>query len=356
MRNGDGMKIDVLGIMRQRIKTLPYLTILAKIALEAGFREVIAFTPRDVNFKQRNVVAYVYREGHWTKERCKFPSIIYDIGYYTNSSPLAARLQARSGVPFVGYSMGSKWMIQRHLMRFSPLRPYLINTHFLRSARSAITLLKAYRKVMIKPWNSFGGKGIVQIESTSDGCIIRRNQKEGKGRSLKQTHRFIQRLLKKGNYIIQPWIDIRSGRGLIADHRVLIQKNEVGEWEIRGIGTRIGRPGNITSNVKSGGQVVPTLSYLKEEFGEKKGEQLFDEIKELAYNIARCLEKSYRKRFVEFGMDIALDRSGRIKIIEVNIKPGRTILRVVSDESIRQATIRSPIYYAKYVLDKKKRG
>lgn len=345
------MKTDSFGIMRQQIRTFTYLTKLAKIALESGFRDVKAFTPRDVELKRKRVTAYVYRDDQWTKERCSFPSIIYDIGYYTKSSPLAARIQTRSGVPFVGYSMGSKWTIQRHLKRFSELRPYLIPTHFLRSARGAMALLKAYPKIMIKPWNSFGGKGIVQMEATSEGYIIRRNQKEGKRRALKQASRFIQRLLKKGKYIMQPWIDIRTSKGLIADHRVLIQKNEVGVWVIRGIGTRIGRSGNITSNVKSGGRVVPTLPFLEEEFGEKMGTELYENISKLGYGIARSLEKSYRRRFVEFGLDIAVDRSGDIKIIEVNIKPGRTILRVVGDQIIRQATLKSPIYYAKYLLD-----
>jgi glutathione synthase/RimK-type ligase-like ATP-grasp enzyme len=336
-----------LGIMTSRIKNKASLTSISKAALETGFDEVIAFTPHDMHLPSRTINAYLWTKNGWMHKKSPFPSIIYDIGYYSRArqSYQNIRLQKRSKVPFVGYSLGNKMHIHRQLSKFEPLRPYLIPTYSVQNADLVFRYLRQYRSVMLKPVNTWGGVGIIKITEQKNYWLIHENDQRH-AVSVDQLRKMVNEKLNKSRYVLQPWLDIRSSEGNVADHRVLIQKNKHGQWTIRGIATRIGRSGYITSNLKRGGRVVKTLPYLKKEFGDNRSIEMYQTLEQLSYEICRYLEKPPQRRYVEFGIDFAIDRKGDIKIIEVNVKPGRKILKTIATKKIRRDTFLAPLYYA----------
>ena len=77
-------------------------------------------------------------------------------------------------------------------------------------------------------------------------------------------------------------------------------------------------------------------------------------MKKLSLFIPQYLEKTTKRRLVELGLDIAVDRDGRVWILEVNIKPGRSLWRKIDNKEAVDRSIRAPVQYAWYLLKKKK--
>ncbi|MNN57292.1 Endospore coat-associated protein YheD [compost metagenome] len=57
-------------------------------------------------------------------------------------------------------------------------------------------------------------------------------------------------------------------------------------------------------------------------------------------------------RMAELGLDLGVDRDGRVWIIEANTKPGRSIFRKLGQEKLLLQAERNPIAYACYILSR----
>ena len=104
-----------------------------------------------------------------------------------------------------------------------------------------------------------------------------------------------------------------------------MQKNGKGTWTITKVYARVGRKGNITSNLATGGTAHSLSEVFKQYFDKDKITEIKKKIRALSIKVCEALEKSSGHIFGEMGVDLGVDKDGRIWIIEVNSKPRRTV-------------------------------
>lgn len=341
----------ILGIMTHRIHRPDSFRLHAKTALAEHFNGVIVYTPQDVNLATRQIYGYVYRNGAWSRQRTGYPAINLDIGFYPESSLRKARLVKNSKeLRFTAYGLGNKCKIQSHLVRSPFLQPYLLPTEQVTTAREFIQFLKTHRSIMLKPINGWGGKGIIRVTLEPNHFTVEQNEKPIRCLPVSYLGTYIRSVLRNGRHLMQKWIDIRNRSGRVFDIRALVQKN--GEWQTTGTAVREGRQGKITSNIKSGGSAHQVSEYLRREFDSERGEALTSSIAEIAQYIPPYMERSYHTRLSELGIDLAVDESGRLWLLEVNIKPGRMIMREVYGKKAWERSFRIPFKNARRMLEK----
>ena len=139
----------------------------------------------------------------------------------------------------------------------------------------------------------------------------------------------------KDKYLVQEGIQLQLPNGRVHDYRMLVQKNGEGEWELTGCAGRMGAEKSVTSNLHGGGQAVPMHRLMKQWITD---EELRDEInataEKLGISVASFLEDTYGD-LCELALDLAIDKDGRIFLLEVNPKPAREVLHgLVSGISI----------------------
>lgn len=352
------MNIRVLGIMVHQVNDLRRYQPFVTTALEEGFASVIVYTPDDVDLHHPVIRGYVYQLGRWVKQDHPYPSISHDIGYYSGSDTLqkVKAIKAHPQLPFLGYGLGNKWNIHKHLIKSLQLKPYLLPTVPALNTSTVMQMLKKHRAVMLKPLNGSRGKGIMKLSFDEHGYTLEENEKLQQHFSEEEFRLTIAGILSKERYLVQKWVDIRDQNGSVFDIRVLMQKNGSARWVLTGMGVRQGSQEKITSNLTGGGQAFPVLPFLKEQFSPSVAKELYSKLEQVSYLIPSFLERSYGKRLVELGLDIAIDRKTKIWIIEVNIKPGRTLWKKISDMEADRISLRHPIQYARYLLDKESKG
>ncbi|MCI3923904.1 YheC/YheD family protein [Paenibacillus sp. TRM 82003] len=352
-------KMTTLGIMTNRIPNTGRYTHYAKEAERLGFRRTVLFTPRDIRFGTRRIDGFRYERGAWTRGVLPYPTVAHDLGYYSDARTIrsAKRFKLRSGVPFTGYALGHKWTIHSKLIQTS-CAAAVPETTLLHTPGDALAAARRYGAVMVKPKNGKQGRGIVKLTYdrfvTGRPYVWQEAERPAAALSAGQAAGLLRRRFRPDDALVQRWMDIRDPAGGVFDIRALVQKDpDTDGWRLSELGVRQSGVGRIASNVSGGGAVRDVRKFLTAMYGEATAERLTEECRRIALCLPPELEKLYGKPFLEFGIDLAVERGGDVRIIEVNIKPGKKIVRALSGERAYADAVLLPIRYAKRLSDRR---
>ncbi|MFS0727287.1 YheC/YheD family protein [Paenibacillus sp. 1P07SE] len=366
------MPQPVLGILTLYLnenRMLEERSIYQKMTL-AGAKlglQVFVFTPADVNYKQNRIHAMFYHPEtkRWTRKWTGFPSLIFDRCRIQKSYRFEQlkRFRAVYGhLTFLNRPLRNKWTVYKQLSGENRFRPFLPHTRIVESRQDIQKMLGSYPLLYLKPINGTGGRGILRIERLQKSSWLIQGRDHNR-RIIKPvkvpTSALYSKLdawhMNKNKYLIQQGIAIKLSGGRVHDYRMLVQKNRFGKWEVTGCAGRVGAPGSITSNLHGGGHATTMQSLLERWIGdEAKRTEIVKQAEEFSVDVAAYLEQSYGK-LCELALDLAIDRSGRIWLLEVNPKPAREVFARAGDRATYQRAITKPLEYALWLYNQKSR-
>ncbi|MDD9265933.1 YheC/YheD family protein [Paenibacillus sp. GCM10023248] len=367
----------LLGIMvteLQRERELPFASAdfyrhLTSVGASRGLN-VIVFSPNRIDWQQLTVRGYSYvkETKKWVSKLFPLPSLIYDRCFFSSKSSYeqyrsyARKLHELPHIRFLGYGLGGKWDVGQMLLRDSAIRAYLPETALLASGSDLRNWLQTRDDVFLKPQGGSQGKGALhlrKVNSANGSCLFHIKGRNGQNRSFERSFpnwnacwHWLRRQIGSRPYLLQEYLHLHSSDGMAYDVRSLMQKNGHGLWENTGMAVRIGKPGSITSNLHGGGSAEEAAGFLAREFGDAKAGELLATLGMLSARIPPLLE-NHHGRLAELGIDLGIDTSGRVWVLEVNSKPGRTIFARLHNERARVKSMANPIYYAEFLLHKK---
>ncbi|QAY65101.1 YheC/YheD family protein [Paenibacillus protaetiae] len=364
------MTQPVLGILTLYLNdqgTLEEKSVYAKM-ISSGRKlglTIFVFTPDDVDFKQNKINALFYspETRKWTRKWTGFPHMIYD-RCRIQKSPRFERLRefrSKYGhLTFLNRPLRNKWTVHRTLSKDSRFRGYLPATRLAASVSDVSDMLRKHSLLFLKPINGTGGRGILQIERKKDGKVLLqgRNQARKIIQPIKVTQQGLGRFLESWNlktvsHIVQQGLHLKLPNGRVHDYRMLVQKDRSGEWKFTGCAGRVGPLRSVTSNLHGGGQAIGMTELLTQWVGAEKAAAVRQEAEQFGIDVAKYLEQSFGA-LCELALDLAIDRSGHIWLLEVNPKPAREVFAQAGEkETYRKAIIR-PLEYALYVYERKK--
>ncbi len=359
-----------LGVMAlylngSRIEELSFFRRLIKEAERMNIRAFL-FTPEDVDDKRRSIRAHVYdtKRGAWTRRWTDLPDVVFDRCRYQNTPRFKKLREFRAKYDqllYMNRPLANKWAIHQLLAKDSELRASLPATESYSGTASLAVFTKRHRLVFVKPINGTGGRGVVRIQSVSGGLYTFRGRDRHRRiippqkLSLVGVGTQLKRLGLAEKCLMQQGIDLTLPNGRVHDYRLLMQKNGGGEWEAAGCAGRIGAARSVTSNLHGGGKAVSMERLLKHTFPDRKAaDQIRSSIERLGKRVVHRLEAQFHD-MCELALDIAVDRSGHIWLLEVNPKPAREVFRRIGEkETYRKAIVR-PIEYAKWLYEHRKK-
>lgn len=318
---------------------------------------VIIFTPSDVNHENKTIYAMIYDPDKraWTRKRTAFPDMIFDRCRIQRShrfTELVAFRRRYAHLKFLNRPLRDKWTIHRVLSQRSEFKPYLPETTFFENLADVQKMLKKKKTVYVKPIQGTGGRGILCIEKLDDNHY--RLQGRNQARKIVPPQKLhLSRMgpyllnWKKGTrFLVQEGISITLPSGRVHDYRMLVQKDGTGEWTVTGCAGRIGPARSVTSNLHGGGKAAPMSTLLKSWVSsESKVQAIRTEAEAVSLKIARYLEATYGP-LCELALDLAIERSGKIYVLEVNPKPAREVFSRIGDFNAYQKAITKPLEYA----------
>jgi hypothetical protein len=292
---------------------------------------IFAFLPTGVDIKRKLIRGYTCKnDGRWIRTVFPWPDIVYN-------RILQRRIESRSGIEKILTAFEqdkniflfnsrflNKWEVYKAISNYQQARDYLPET-LIFNKENLRTATAKYSEVFLKPRNSSRGEGIIKIKSKGKGYTFARVR--GKWVNTSTFDNLYQKLkMKKINakrYLIQKGVELAQYHGQIFDLRTQVQKDGFGKWIITGIGVRVAAKQSFVTHVPNGGSIESYGRVMENVFGsDSRKSNISAQINELCLLIPLILEKELGIELGIMSMDLGVDSSGKVWLIEVNSKPG----------------------------------
>jgi glutathione synthase/RimK-type ligase-like ATP-grasp enzyme len=319
------------------------------------------FSPYSVNWNRKVIYGYTFGKTGWVRSVFPLPDVIYprEKGYSAPTIRVRKRLEAL-GCKFINPILIGKWQTYKILSQKPELLPYIPETKFIKNFQQVDRMIRRHKAVYMKPVTGSRGKNIIKVVKNTGPYryYYQMNNRlyQGTSSTIAGLRSSLRRVMGKNRYIIQKQINLIRSQGNVIDVRVMVQKDHSGTWSITGNVCRIGRRGSITSNIAAGGHASQLTKVLAHNFkNAETREKIENEIKMLALEVANTLESSIGS-IGELGIDIGVDKAGRVWFIEANLKPGRQVFTLIKDPRGRRHSVEKPLLYCRYLAGFSKEG
>lgn len=351
------MKKPIIGILTwrqgRRFEEPNYLRELIKEGHKLG-SIIYLFSHNDILVKNKKIKGFIPDSGQgWKSQVFPWPDVVIDRCRKGEPGYRTLRKQ-KSLFKYANNPFTNKWNATR-LFGHEPTLNRWVPKTIEYTPKNLLDMLKQFPILYLKPGNGTGGRSIMRITQSKDGLHLL-----GRSRNLHvksatfhsptalatAVHSWASKeKIRNGNFMIQQGLDLELISKRVADIRLLIQKDENGEWGITGLGVRVGPKHSPTSNLHNGGKPVPFEKLIRERFGEEMSSTIQEECSELAFHVVKFIENHFGN-MMEFGLDIGVDVNGKVWLIEVNPKPGREIFKELGLTELYRKSIQRPIQYA----------
>lgn len=285
------------------------------------------FSYADMNFETKQVKVNMYLNGQWTKKILSYKKdihVIYDRLKKRGYTKFLQVYKELEHIPFNDSLRGgtaNKQKIYQFLKETEFGSNYLIDYKEVTDSNSVKEFIEKYGHIILKPISGTLGNGIYTIKQNENGYIIQRDNEENivQEKDLKDE---LLNIMQGKKYIVQQFILSRTEDEQPFDIRIHMMRGKNEKWNFVNIYPRIGvNPVRINST-SQGGYIGAVSGFLNRQYREK-GVSIHKELKKMALECILHLEKFYAKKLFEVGLDVAIDKQGKIFFIEANTnQPG----------------------------------
>lgn len=245
--------------------------------------------------------------------------------------------------------MPGKWGLHTFYSKDPKIRRLLPKTLVLNRA-SLRRLIKHYGSVYIKPNMEHMGKGIMKVwKSKHKYNLVRVNKARKQYADIKRLVKKVKKITRKKPHIVQKTIELAHYRGRPYDIRVMMMRNNQDKWSYTGMLAKVMGPSSIISNIRRGGGYATTVGQaLKKSVAPltKKRKKLKRKLIKTSYRI--CKRFNRYKYSSQIGIDFAVDKRGRLWLIEVNFDyPSHGLFARLPDKSMYRLIKRTRAKYLK---------
>ena len=318
------------------------------------------FSSEDVTWSPPRASGAYYdpRRNEWRRRSFPLPDVLYDRGggFSPAQRPIAVNIRRQlcsmPGLKRLNRQhYFDKWDLYRRLMRHPPLRKHLPETVLYTSDEDLQAMLSKHGCVYIKSTLGSNGRDVMRVIAANGGYTynyFRTDNQEGFCPDLASLIKVIQGFLGKRKSIVQAGIDLLSYNNAITDLRILAARDARGAWCIIDIPVRVARGDCAVTSTRSGSAVHRFGEFFRTAllYDEERLRELKKQIKIIVWLVIRAIEEEYGD-FGELGLDIGIDKLGRIWFIEANAKPGKDTIRLAGDPQALVKAFLLPLLYCR---------
>jgi glutathione synthase/RimK-type ligase-like ATP-grasp enzyme len=340
-------------------KTTTFCKEIAEACQLSG-TSVFFFTPKDLKKSSSLLHGHAFYHGAWHSSTFPIPNVIYNrltSRRYENLAHVQKFLHSikqQHHTQVFNERYLNKSEVFRALRKETKLHMYLPESHLLTHPSLLKQMVSKYSMLFLKPITGSLGKGVIKIRRiTSQQYECQTTYAEGirkkRYASLQALTHSLSKLCKKRSYQIQQGIQLLTIDQRPLDFRALVQRNEQGKWTITSIVARIASPQHFVSNLARGGSQSTVISAITRSNLKGKASVISQKLKHASLSIAEGIEKQINSHFGELGVDLAVDKSGKVWLIEVNSKPSKDDQPNQQADAKIRPSVKNIVKYTKYL-------
>ncbi len=285
------------------------------------------------NLKMVEALVYSCKQDILTRKTVTVPrvNIVRNTSYVVDQGLISKFERLRhQNIHFINFPIfwqANKLQNYEYLSSFDQLKKHVPATKTL-SLEQLNSFIRQYGKVIIKPVYGSKGRGITIIEQGPVEYQVyqtftKRNAYSHSASSQKrlsvpysQLKKFYNDTFQRpASFLVQEWIPFKEFNGLPFDIRAVVQKNGKNKWQLTSRVARVAKEKGQITNLNQGGEMVSLSNMPLKEYQR--------DIRDFCLKIAKPFEKLYPWT-AEMGIDLAIDKKGKLWYIETNFCPEKT--------------------------------
>ncbi|MDR7001410.1 YheC/YheD family protein [Neobacillus niacini] len=317
------------------------------------------FSEIDVDYISKKIkgVFYNTQTRKWTVADFPFPDVYYNRrGEKKDNKDVQTVRETfeKMGIAKINSNhFYNKWYSHQELDKNEELRPHLPKTILYKTESNLVNMFKDTSSLFLKSLRQNNGKGIMSVTKKTN-CyeykyFIERGLKEGTASTLEELIQIILSFYTDSEFIVQKQIDLLQYNHATLDLRCDVQRNGKGELECVSYAVRVSAKNSHITNTRTNPNIYPFETFFKEklEFSDEEMLRLKNRLERLLFTIYEKLELNFGS-YGEMGIDIGIDKEGRLWLFECNMKPGKNSLWACDEQTIDRAFL-NPLEYAKFL-------
>lgn len=306
--------------------------------------ELVYINPEDIEIGNDKVEGRILVKDKWVRKEVELPRFIdvkSTLFSYKKHRKKLRYLSKKSTLSVNKRLPLPKDQLYDSFGNDSDISPYLIPTKTVENTDDIFQMIKSYRKVVIKPVRSNGGKNVIIMNKQGTKYVLGLG-KELITMSARKFKKFYKEKYKSANVIVQKYIESADSHGNPIDCRIHVEKDINGKWNNVDNFVRIGVGEKVVSNISQGGGVADAKKYLKFRY-EENWVNVYKKIQEIAEKLPYKVEKLLGRKYMTLGFDIGMDKEGNLYLFEINDCP--IVSPIISKVALSRAG------YYRYMLD-----
>ena len=316
------------------------ITLIEKFLREQGM-QFFLYSPHQIAPERNTIAGFVAENGSFAPTEAKVPAVNGNWTYQTR------KLLERG----MGYAEFLRWVEERRIgiyvpHAFSELMANKLETYklvrafhgtlhphceaYTGRAGQLERFIESGPLSFLKPRTGSKGERIITLRRGRNGLTVthyRKGEREDcKVGSAREVSKLVRELMtshalkNRNKYVIQQGVETMRHDGSTFDIRVTML-NDGDRWHWLHEARR-SREGSDVSNVKQGGRTVVTEDLLFDLLGNEGAQQILYELQSESLGLAAYLERLHPGDILEVAFDFVIDREGRLRLLEINTKPG----------------------------------
>lgn len=341
---------------------------------------VFVFCPEDINWDMSLITGYVPSSEHspeqpdgdsdapwapslWKPVVLPLPDVVYDrlpsrtIEAKPEVREAKCRLMTIFGCLYFNPMFLDKWETHLALSKIGEVAAYLPPTKLVETPEDIRGFLSQYKSVFLKPSSGSLGRRIIKISLDEQGRFnyMYRSRDKQTMAGLTADFHMLMNLLKpvmgKRSYVVQKDLALAKYENCPFDIRVLAQKDMRGNWRRTKIYVRKAAPDSFLSNLSDGARPQAISEVLKQVFAADflAPYGLGEDIRQAVSAIPPALERGTGRMWGELGIDLGIDKHGKIWLIEINSKPFRALVSESGSLKIIKRSLMRPLEFSKFL-------
>lgn len=341
---------------------------------------VFVFCPEDINWDMSFITGYIpiaenlpeqkpednqapWVSSIWKPVVVPLPDVVYDrlpsrtIEAKPDVMEAKSRLMALPNCLYFNPMFLDKWETHLVLREINEASAYLPPTKLVETPEEIKEFLLLYKSIFLKPSSGSLGRRIIKILLDEHGhfkYMYRSRDKqtlEGTTADFLALINMLRPIMGKRTYVAQKDLHLAKYEDCPFDIRVLAQKDKRGNWRRTKIYVRKAAPDSFLSNLSDGARPKSISKVLKEVFAAdfQASHGLGEDIRRVVREIPPALERGTGKIWGELGIDLGIDRHGKLWLIEINSKPFRTLVSESGFFKIVKRSLMRPLEFSKFL-------
>lgn len=315
------------------------------------------FSLKHVDLNQRRITGCYWdsESSRWLPGRFPIPDILYLRGGIKEKhahifAELYGMVNERGQI--INHPRFNKWELYQVLNKDPVIKNYLPATREVNQPEDIKDMLEKYGVIYLKSYLGRKGHYTLRVEALPDSRYRYSYQKKSKlstyeASSFQSLFNAAEGFFRGKSFLAQQSIDLIKYENRLVDMRAELQRNGNGQLEIVGICVRLGQ---IGSPITTHSNAFKFEDYFlnKMNWPKEKVEALIDTVQSFLFRIYEYIEGHYGK-YVEIGIDFAVDNDDKIWLIEANSQSTKVSLEKAYSGAVVSRAYKNILEYAGYL-------